>query len=196
MSIKCDGSFIPRVQERIDQPSNPSFSLDCANKHLMRSEVAKCVACNNVVRRTHIFVYNIQNVVYPKITFRLHKNNEIFDLQFRSLDLIEKKEDLSSIRAAIAPCKWAELISHFLAGVSMRPVTCRATYAGFHFRRAQIVQCGQPTTRSGRTSDITLDCKRTSRSKRRFPQTIRRRGSFPRLVKEKVMRNGAEETLT
>lgn len=146
---------MPRVQGRIDQ-TNPLFSLDRfrANKRLMRSEMAKCVASEHTfsvyTKRRVSSVQKLRQLRY------LYKNNEVFDLRGRSLYLKHSSSDrslqVSGINTARCIPDWGQ----------------HATgYAGFHFRRAQIVQCGQPTTRSGQTSDITLDCKRTSRSERR-----------------------------
>lgn len=113
--------------------------------------------------------------------------NEISDLHF----FIEKREDLSisSIRATIASCKRAELLplDAFLSGFSMRPVTRAFTFV----ERRSCNAVNRRPEMAERRYHARLRANIRERSR-----TIPRRRSLPRLVKEKVTRNGAEERLS
>lgn len=142
-----------------------------ANRRLMQNKVAKCDASNN--SRMIVACPQYESYINFDAYIRIMKSL-IFNFLPRDRRISSKTKGRTFYdrfrSSSIALCKRVELIPArcaFLAGVSTRPVMRRAAYASFHFRRAQIVQCGQPTTRNGQTSDIPFDCKRTSQSKRR-----------------------------
>lgn len=158
---------MPRVQGRIDQ-TNPLFSLDRfrANKRL--SEMAKCVASGE-----HTFS------VYK--AWRIRKSYVSFDTCTRITKSMICKGDLSirSIRSLSLQVSGIN-IAGCIPGWGQHATG----YAGFHFRRAQIVQ------RRSTVDQKRPNVRYRARLRAKHPGARGVPGSFPHLVREKVMRNG------